>query len=110
MPLDVGLMDREIVLQTATKSQDADTGEELLTWDAGDTVFAQWLPAGTSEAWQAQQRIEAYVDGVLRIHDRDTRPTPDATRIVWDGKIFDVKGVVEIQRGEGLDLVVVARP
>jgi len=110
--LESGLLDREIVLETATKSQDPDSGEELLTWppDGGTalTIWAQWLPAGTREAWFAQQRLKSHVDGVFRIYDMETRPTPDATRILFDGRVFDLRPYVEIGRGEGLEIPVAA--
>lgn len=110
MPLEPGLMDREIVLQTATPQQ-SDSGEVSLDWQNAqeDTIWAQWLPAGTREAWQAQQRLGSYVDGVFRIYDRQPRPTPDTTRILFDGKAFDIRPYVEIGRGEGLEIPAVAR-
>ena len=101
-----GLMDREIVLQTAAKSQDPETGEEVLTF-TDETLWAQWLPAGSKEAWQAQQRLGSFVEGVFRIYDRTPRPSAAGDRIVWDGRTFDIKPYVEIGRGEGLDLPVV---
>lgn len=104
--MDPGRMDREIVLQTATKSQDED-GTELLTWSS-ETIWAQWLPGGTKEAYRAQQWLGSDVEGVFRIYDRTPRPTPDATRILFDGRIFDVGAYTEIGRGEGLELPVKA--
>lgn len=110
MPINAGDMDREIVLQTATKTQDTSSGEEVIQWGLlNETIWAQWLPAGTRESWQAQQRLGAFVDGVFRIYDRQPRPTPSNSRVVFDGRDYDVKGVVEIGRGEGLELVVTAR-
>lgn len=103
-----GQMDRLIVLQTATKSQDEDTGEEILSW-TDEFLYAQWLPAGTTEAWRAQQRLESYVDGVFRIWDRTPRPTPDASQILFDGRVFDVKPYLEIGRGQALEIPVVAK-
>lgn len=105
--LSAGTLDREIVLQTATTTQSA-SGEPIITWGSDVTLWAQWLPAGTREAWQAQQRLGAYVDGVFRMYDMDTRPTPDASRILFDGRVFDVKPYIEIGRGDGLDVPVVA--
>jgi head-tail adaptor len=106
--LDAGALDREIVLQTATAVQSS-SGDPVITWGGDETIWAQWFPGGTREAWQAQQRLGSYVDGVFRIYDRSPRPTPDATRILFDGLVFDVKPVIEIGRGEGLDVPVVAR-
>lgn len=102
-----GQMDRQIVLQTPVKSQDQDTGEELMDWTE-TVIWAQWLPAGTSESYHAQQRLQSTVDGVFRIWDRSPRPVPDGTRILFDGKIFDVKPYVEIGRGQALEIPVVA--
>lgn len=101
-------MDREIVLQTATAAQDV-TGDPVVTWGGDVTLWAEWLPAGTREAWRAQQRLESYVDGVFRIDDLETRPTPEGSRILFDGRVFDVKPYVEIGRGEGLLIPVVAK-
>lgn len=105
-------MDREITLITGVKTQDSGSGEEVITWDAqaaGVVVWAQWRPAGTRESWQAQQRLGAYVDGVLRLYDISPRPTPDGTRILLQSRIYDVKGVTEIGRGDGFELALVAR-
>ncbi len=111
--LDAGLMTAEIVLQTAPAVQ-SDSGEQTWDWDhvVAQDLFAQWLPGGTRETWQAQQRLGSYVDGVFRIYDLDTRLRPDNTRIVFDGRIFDTKPYVEIYDGGmvvGLDIPVVAR-
>lgn len=110
--INAGDLDREITLITGVKSQDAGTGEEVIVWDAavtGVTLWGQWLPAGTKESWQAQQRLGAYVDGVMRLYDISPRPTPDGTRLVFDGRTFDIRGVTEIGRGDGLELSIVAR-
>lgn len=110
MGLNPGNLDREIILQTAEVIQ-SDSGEEVFDWDHADeqTIWAEWLPADTREAWQAGQRLGAYVDGVFRVYDLETRPQPDNTRILFDGRIFDLKPWIEIGRGEGLMLPVVAR-
>lgn len=105
----VGQMRDEIVIQSATRSIDAVTGQPLFTWDDGETIWAQWLPAGSKETWQAQQRFGSYVDGVFRIHDRSPRPTPDTTRILFDGKTYDVKPYLEKGWHELLDIPAVAR-
>jgi hypothetical protein len=116
MGLNAGDLDRPVVLQVATRVQGL-SGEETLefvpvveeTVDGNGTIWAQWFPAGTREAWQAQQRLQSTVDGVFRIYDRTNRPTPDRHRILFDGRTFDVKPYVEIARGEGLDVPAVAR-
>ena len=111
MGLNPGNLDREIILQTAEAVQ-SDSGEETFDWANADeqTIWAEWLPAGTREAWQAQQRLGAYVDGVFRVYDHlEPRPRPDNTRILFDGRIFDLQPWIEIGREEGLMIPVVAR-
>ncbi len=108
--LNAGDLDRDIVLQTAPAVQSV-TGELTFDWaNAVDQpIAAQWLPAGTSEAWKAQQRLASYVDGVFVIYDLDPRPSPENTRILFDHRTFDTKPYVEVGRGQGLAIAVVAR-
>lgn len=110
MGLEPGDLDRLIVLQTAATVQGT-SGEVTYDWDnaTSTNVWAQWLPAGTREAWQARERLAAYVDGVFHIYDRATRPSPEANRILFEGRVFDVKPWIEIGRREGLQIPVVAR-
>lgn len=108
--MNAGDRDREITLQTATKTQDEDTGEELIDWDDADeqTLFAQWLPGNTREAYFAQQRLAAHIDGIFRL-EPISRPSPANNRIVMDGVTYDIRGVSEIGRSEGWEVVVTAR-
>jgi head-tail adaptor len=106
--LSAGLLDREIVLQTATTVQ-SDSGEETFDWDHASSIrlWAQWFPKGTRETFRFQ-REGSYLDGIFRIYEIAPRPTPDNSRILFEGRVFDLQGVTERGRGEGLDLAVVA--
>ena len=110
MGVNVGDRDREIVLETGTKSRDTVTGEELIDWTLIDpqVLYAEWLPGNSVEAYRAQQRLEAYIEGVFRIEPID-RPDPASQRIIWEGRAYDIKGVVEIDRGDGWELAVTSR-
>ena len=110
MGFDAGLLDRRITLQTAAPVQSA-SGEQTFDWAhaVSQDLWAQWLPAGTREAWQAQERLASYVDGVFRMYDLAPRPAPEACRILFDGRVFDIKPYIEIGRREGLEIPVVAR-
>lgn len=110
MGVNVGDRDREIVLETGTKSRDTVNGEELIDWTLVDpvTLYAEWLPGNSVEAYRAQQRLEAYIEGVFRIEPID-RPDPASQRIVWEGRVYDIKGVTEIDRKDGWELAVVSR-
>lgn len=103
-----GDLSRTIVLRTLTKTQHPTTGEEIKTPDAGVELPAKWMPGSTREAYQAQQRLGSYIDGVFRIRYR-ARPAPDVTDIVWEGRVYDVKPPIEVGFHEGWDIPVVAR-
>lgn len=107
--MNAGDRDREIVLQTATKTQNAETGEEVIDWDELDvTLYAQWLPGTTRESYFAQLRLESHIDGVFRIEPID-RPDPATQRILFDGRAYDMKPPIEIGRGDGWEIAVVAQ-
>lgn len=108
MPLDTGLLDRKIVVQFATESQDPRTHQDILTWGGDETIRAQWLPEGTREFWQARQ-IHAEISGLYKTHYRDDL-VPETARIIGhDSREYDIKGISEIGRREGLLISVVAR-
>lgn len=111
--LDAGKLDREIVLLTATSEQAEGSGEDVLTWpdvdsvedaqgvENAEVVWAEWITGTASEVWKASQRIGATVDGVFKIRADGSRPSPATTRILFDGTVYEVKGVTEIGRGDG---------
>jgi len=103
-----GYRDDEIELQTAVKSQDPDTGEELITWVPTLTLFAEWLPGISREGFAAQDRLQTRVDGVFRVEYID-RPQPDAQRILYEGLLYDIKPPEEIGRRDGWLIPVVTR-
>lgn len=107
-PVNPGELDREITLQLATKSTDTATGQEVLTWDDEDTIWAQWLPSGTREFWQARQ-IHSEIEGVYKTYYRDD-VLPDVCRIIGhDLRTYDVKPIVELGRRDGMLIPVVSR-
>lgn len=105
--ISVGLLDREITLQTATRSTDDITGQDVLDWDTSETIWAQWLPQSATEVWRARQ-IDSQIAGIYRMHWRDD-VYPDTTQILGhDGRTYDVRGVTEEGRQEGLLVSVAA--
>jgi len=105
--LDAGALDREIVLQTATRSRDETTGEEVLTWDTEETIWAQWMPSSAREVWLARQ-INSEIAGMYRTYYRDD-VYPDVSRIVGhDGRTYDIQGVTEEGRQDGILIAVAA--
>jgi len=106
--MNAGDLDREIYLQRAVKTTNAETGEEVIAYPTSERVWAQWLPGTTREGYLAAQRLEGTIDGVFRIYFRDDIAA-DTHRVVWNGRVFDLKPPAEIGYREGLELPVVAR-
>lgn len=108
--MNAGDRNREITIQNAAHIQ-LPSGDDVLDWDHAieQVVWAQWLPGDTRETWRAQQRLTTYIEGVfVTDYELDPMPIPDATRIVYDGRVYDVKPWVEIGLREGLEIPVVA--
>jgi SPP1 family predicted phage head-tail adaptor len=101
-------MDRRITFERATATQANPSGEQVLTWAAEATVWAEVVPLGGRELFQAQQ-LEAKADTRFRIRYR-TGITPDETlRIAYGGRHYDLRSVVELGRREGLEILAEAR-
>lgn len=108
MGLNAGQLDREIVLQMATSAADPVTNQPVLSWSAGESIWAEWLPGSTREAWQARQ-IHSEIEGVYRTYYRND-VDPERSRIIGhDGRTYDVKPPIEIGRRAGMLIPVVAR-
>ncbi len=103
-------LDRDITIQKAPYLT-SESGERTPDWDNADEqiVAAQWIPGATREGYESQHRLESHAEGTFVIYDMDPRPTPDDTRILFDGKTWDVRPYVEIERGQGLSIAVIAR-
>lgn len=100
---------RQIVLQTLTQSQNPDTGEPIIDWESGAlTLWAEWMPGNSREAYFAQNRLGAHVDGVFRVAFI-SRPNPTTQRILWDGLIYDVHPAVEYGYRQGWEIPVTAK-
>lgn len=108
MGLNAGDLDREIVLQTMARSQDTGTGEEVLT-PVNETLWASWEPLRGSEKFLTEQQLAAHVDGKFCVYDLTTRPSAGTARVVFEGRTYDVQSVIEIGRGDGLELWVSGR-
>ena len=97
-----GALDRPCKIQRKTVTQDA-FGEEIETWADHASVWAQRKDIRGDERWSAQQ-VNAKIDAVYRIRYQDGITPLD--RFVDDTKVYDIHGVIEVGRREGLDLVV----
>jgi SPP1 family predicted phage head-tail adaptor len=107
--MNAGDLERQITIQTATVTRSGSTGSKLTDWTTVTaTTWAEWIPGGTRESFVGGQTA-AYADGVFRIRYRTPVPTAGGSRVVFDGRTYDVAGVIETKRRTELQLVVKAR-
>jgi SPP1 family predicted phage head-tail adaptor len=101
-----GEFDRRITFERAAGTQASPSGEQVLTWAAEATVWAQVAPLSGTELFRAQQ-FGAKVDTRFRVRwIVSTSITPDETlRILYGGRYYDIRSVIEIGRREGLEIM-----
>lgn len=108
--LRAGDLDRDIVLQTATRLQ-SESGEVSYDWDNATavTLAAAWIPANSREGYFAQRQIQSTISGAYKLQYRD-EPKPHESRILGhDGRVYDVLPATELGRQEGWLVPVIAR-
>lgn len=104
MPLEAGRLDRRITIQSYTTSADS-YGEPLKTWADFVTVWAQYLPLRGAERFAAKQ-VDATIEAKFRLRWRDDLDT--TMRITFESRTWDIAGIVEIGRREGLEIIAAA--
>ncbi len=98
-----GDLDRLITIEQPTESVDA-YGAPTQTWATLAQVWAQVKPVRGSEYFAAQQ-MNARVDAVFRVRYRTDLTTK--MRISYNSETYDIQGIIEIGRREGLELMAV---
>lgn len=96
-----GELDRLIVIQAGAPARGSN-GEATYTWSTFATVWASYKPLRGQEYLAAQQ-VNAEIEAVFRIRWLASLTT--AHRISWDGRLWDIQGINEIGRREGLELM-----
>lgn len=99
--MEAGKLDRRISLQRRSLAAPNVHGEQVESFATYATVWAEKLEGGGREAFVAQQTY-ASTDMRFRIRHRTDVLVTD--RISFDGKGFDIVGINEIGRREGLEL------
>lgn len=100
-----GTLDRRLMIQQEQILKDpAGTGEDLSTWLPWASVWAKAERPSAREQQQAEQ-IAAKVDTRFTIrYLRDL--SPKGFRLVdSDGRVYDISGVREIGRRDGLEVL-----
>lgn len=94
-----GRMDRKITIQEYTESTN-DYGEVEKSWSDVATVWAEVKQQSARETWQAGKVAETEM--MFRIRYRSG--INSKMRVVYDGDNYDIAGVREIGRRDGLEI------
>ncbi len=92
--MSIGRMDRQIVIEQNSPTQNS-AGEEIDSWATLATVWAEFLPVGGREFWQARQ-LNAEAVANFRIHYRT-----DVTRqmrFTFEGDTYRIVDAAEDRR------------
>lgn len=110
--MDAGRLDRRVTLQRATTAADA-YGERVQTWADLATVWAEKIESGRLVAREQADAGEARVALArrkFRIRWSETVAVIDASdRLLFEGDAYDILGVTELGRREGLEIECTAR-
>lgn len=93
-----GKLDREVTLLSRGSTRNGD-GEQIESYTTLGVVYAQYLPAKGNERWVAQA-FQADCEAVFIVRYRNDLNT--LNEVAFDGRNWDVLGILEIGRQEGL--------
>jgi len=98
-------MDRRITLQRATLAANA-YGERAETWGTLATVWAEvQYKVGGVEAVQSDQLFSKQRVHFIIRYSSDVSGVRPSDRVSYNGNIYEIEGVQEIGRAEGLRIV-----
>lgn len=93
MKVELGKMDRKIVIQQAVQTQGAD-GSILDTYGTIKTLYAQLIPAGASEPYEGGEKRQVQTNRFL-VHFTNTNINSANHRLLYNGRIYEITGVEE---------------
>ena len=100
-----GRLDRRIEIQVNSPTLNG-VGEEIENWNTLYNLWAEVIPVRGTERYASDQDA-AVIEEKFKIR-YVTGVTP-LNRILYNGKTYDIKGVLELGRREGLELHAKAR-
>ena len=97
-----GPLDKRIRIQKRVRTRDPSTGELVDGWQTIGKLWAELLDARAVERYVSKQEIAA-TDASFRVRANPGLKgiTPDEHRCLYGKVEFNIRGVVEIQRGQG---------
>jgi SPP1 family predicted phage head-tail adaptor len=99
--MEAGRLDRRVELQHRVLTRSATTGEEVVTYTTYATVWAGKRDIRGREVFTAQQ-VNSDITTMWQIRHRTDVVATDV--LVHDGLQYNIVGIAEIGRREGLEL------
>lgn len=96
-----GRLDRRIAIQNPIELRNA-TGEKSITWPNGISVWAGVEPLNGREGLESDQ-ITAM--SMTKFYIRFISAISEKSRIVYNGKNYDIHSIRELGRREGLEII-----
>ena len=105
-----GQMDRRITLQRATLATNA-YGERVETWGTLATVWAQvqYKEGSGKEAVQSDQLFSSQPVHFIIRYSTDVSSIRPSDRVSYNGDTYQIEGIQEIGRAEGLRIFTTLR-
>lgn len=99
-----GRMDQRITLLQPTKSNDATTNAETITYSSAGNVRAERIFRNSSERYEANQQVGVTVEE-FRIRDYSSIYTiTQQWRFYWNGTTYNIRGIEKTGRRQYLIL------
>lgn len=105
-----GQLDRRVNLEVKTVARNS-LGEPIETWSVVRTLWAHRAEGSKVAERFAANQTYASVTTVFRVgyFPTLTTVTVDTHRIVFNGRVYNIVGAIEIGRKEGVELLCAAR-
>lgn len=98
-----GLLDRRITIQGKAITQ-SDSGEEVVAWTDVATVWAEKVEIRGLERFSIKQIVGHSVKTFRIRWSNNVSEITDEHRILFDGRVFDITDVREIDRRVGIEI------
>lgn len=96
-----GILDRRLTVQRLTTGTPDEYGVPSMSWTDVRTVWARVTPDSEDENYKLGVN-EAFV--LVKVQARWFAGLTTTDRLVIDGRVFDIRGIREIGRREGLEI------
>lgn len=109
MGLAAGRLDRRVRLMQARTVKNA-LNEDVVSWVTLATVYGSKTDVSDGERVRAAEVAAVITTRFVVRYSMTTRQLTPRDRVVLDGLVYDIVGIKEVGRREGLEITANARP